>query len=420
MVRPIIIEDGGIARDCILASKTSVGTADFIGTAGMTITLEASTTDPFEYDIGGRKFRITANKTVVATNNAHNFVWIDDTMTLGVSALPCRYLWTAPTSPATDQHWYDLAQRKMKRWSSTAWVEVSRIFVGYGRADSGVLAAQNASEQIGITPLWRVEHCGEAQSGFLDLSTGTTTIDGNAFYAAVVMRATAILNHTADDNRFMCIRSQGVFMMLGSSSINLNGLGRVGAAGANGAGAAATSSGNGGGGGGGGGGSSGVGGAGGGRARISTNQTVNSASGGAVGAVGSAGLASSERTQTAYYSAAGAMETHGAGGGGGGGTGSAAGGNGGAGGGGIVIVAPVISWASGTSMTANGANGVAGGGLGRGGGGGGGGGTIRRWFRGYFNNGTESANGGTGGAAGGGTSGAGGSGGAGLLQATRI
>ena len=415
-----IISEGGPFTDCIVAASVTSNTADFFSKSGLTLTVTASTASPFVYEIGGRRFMLTANLNGTATNTAHNFWWIDDTQTLGNSAYPCSYRWTAPSSPATDQHWFDLGAAQMKRYNGSAWVDVNRVFIGYTRADSGTQNAQHACEQIGCSPWWRFHNLGDAADGFLDLSSGTTTIDVQYRYAAVVLRSTATLTHTAGVSGLTQLKSQGVFILLDSSIIDLNGRGRAGGAGGTGVGGTGSLSGMAGGGGGGGGGSSGAGGTGGARQLAVTHGSGNAASGGAVGAVGGSGGSAGLGTTSPMPGAMGLMWTHGAGGGGGGGTGAAAGGAAGAGGGGMVISAAVIGWASGTSMTANGANGTAGGGSGRGGGGGGGGGALIRYARGLYNNGTESANGGTGGAAGGGTSGAGGPGGAGLLQFTRI
>lgn len=46
------------------------------------------------------------------------------------------YSFLAPLSPATDQHWYDLAENQMKRWGGSDWQEVSRIFIGEAETDA--------------------------------------------------------------------------------------------------------------------------------------------------------------------------------------------------------------------------------------------------------------------------------------------
>ena len=414
-----IVSLGGPFTDSIIAAAYSSSSTSFLSASSLTLTLSASSTEPFIYDIGGRRFMLTANQQATATDNAHNFWYIDDTETLGRSALPCYYTWIAPTAPATDQHWFDLTTAEMKRYSGTAWVAVNRVFIGYTRADSGSQNTQTVCEPVGATPWWRVQNFGTADDGFLDLDTGATSMSGMKRYAAIVVRGTASIVASAAASGILLLRSQGIFVLLGTASINLDGLGRPAGAGGTGAGSSGSMSGMGGGGGGGGGGSTGAGGSGGIRALAPTHGTGTTAAGGAIGAAGTAGTTGSLSSAFPFQNSMGMMWTHGAGGGGGGGSGSA-GGNGGAGGGGIIIGAAVVVEGSGTSVTAKGANGTAGAGAGRGGGGGGAGGVLYRAARGFVLNGTASAAGGTGGAAGGGTSGAGGDGGAGLNQYVRV
>src|SRR5579872_5909716 len=131
----------------IVQAKVVSGVVDFFSLpGGLTLRLLASSTDPFQYLIGGAKKTVTANVDLTLTNNAHNFIWIDSTGATGSSALPCVYAYTAPVGPATDQHWFDLGHNQMFRWSGSAWVAVSRIFIGYARADSGSVNARYACE----------------------------------------------------------------------------------------------------------------------------------------------------------------------------------------------------------------------------------------------------------------------------------
>lgn len=402
--------------DSICSSRVVSGNADFFSVSSLTLTLQASSTDPFAYDIAGAPFQLQSNVALSVTDNAHNFVWIDNTGTMGRSALPCVYDWTAPSSPATDQHWYDLGKAQMKSWSGAAWTNVSRIFIGYVRADSASINARYACEPIGISPLDRYSFYGSGSNGFLDVSAGTTTIDDTKAYTAVVVRG-GTLNHGASLTSITTIQCQGVFILLSPGTINLNGLGLSGGAGATGAGTAGGTGGEGGRGGGGGGGTN-AGGAGGNGLQNNRQATsgggTGGTGGGGAGGTGGNALSSPGPGRVGFF-----IFPQGAPGGGGGGSGAAAGANGGAAGGAFEIKSPVFAVGSGATFSAKGAAGSNGPAASRGAGGGGGGGTITVYFRNSFQSGTIDVSGGAGGTSGGAGSGAGGPGGTGrssLLQ----
>ncbi|KAF0241700.1 MAG: protein product from [Planctomycetota bacterium] len=396
--------------DAINASQVTSGNADFFTVSSLTLTLVANSTDPFVYDVGGNPCQLQANVALAVTDTAHNFIWIDNTGAMGRSALPCVYDWTAPGAPATDQHWYDLGKSQMKSWSGAAWTSVSRIFIGYVRADGGSINARYACEPIGISPLDRYNFFGSGADGFLDVSAGTTTIDDFKRYTAVVVRG-GTLNHSASVTSITTIQSQSVFVVLSSGTVNLNGQGVVGGTGGTGAGGAGNGGGEGGRGGGGGGGTN-AGGAGG--SGLQNNRSATSGggsggtAGGGAGGTGIAAISSLGSGRASFF-----MFPHGCSGGGGGGSGAAAGANGGAAGGAFEIKTPTFAVSSGATVSTNGAAGSNGPAANRGAGGGGAGGTLTIFFRNSFQSGTISVSGGAGGTSGGAGSGAGGAGGAG-------
>jgi hypothetical protein len=51
-------------------------------------------------------------------------------LSYGYSLLAPTYVTIAPSSPSTDQHWFDLNSFYMKRWAGTAWEIKQRVFVG--------------------------------------------------------------------------------------------------------------------------------------------------------------------------------------------------------------------------------------------------------------------------------------------------
>jgi len=411
----------GVAN-CILGSQVVSGNSDFFSLpAGLTLRLIANATDPFEYDIAGHLYRLLANVDLTVTDNAHNFIWIDDNKVTGVSALPPTYSFTAPGGPATNQHWFDLGHSQMMRWNGAAWAAVSRIFIGYVRADAGALDARYVCQPAGLDPFQRLNLFGDGSDGFLDLSAGTTTIDVAKQYTAVVARGAAIITQTggANSNGIPVIYAQNSVVLLGTSIINWKGKSSAGGAGAVGTGAAGRAGGFGGGGGGGGGGTN-AGGNGGGNARsFEVPGSAQTAGGGSTlgggGANGSPSLYPPSPGLRAPM-----VFTSGGTGGGGGGTGSVAGGNSGQAGGGGNVITAALAIAAGASIDASGNDGTAGSVPATGGGGGGGGGVIVLLYRSLFNSGTVTVAGGNGGGAGGAGGGAGGSGGTGLLISAKI
>lgn len=402
--------------DTIISSQVTSGNSDFFSVSGLTLTLIANATDPFIYSIGNDVYKLTANVTLTVTNNAHNFIYLDNTGALSRAATPCTYAFTAPAGPASGDFWYDLGKRAMKTYNGSSWVASSKIAIGYVRADAAVINATYACEPIGFTPFDR-RKISSGADGFLNVTAGTTTIDTTKNYTAVVVISTANINHTAASTvGKMVLKSQGVVALMGSSGIELNGLGRSGGAGATGTGSSVSIYGFGGGGGGGGGGTSG-----GGAGSPTGNPSYLAASVG-TGVAGTPGGGAGGTGPTSVISSLAFQSPglFGGGGGGGGGDGGSAGGNGGAGGGSVEIVCSCLAATSGSVLRANGANGVVGGGANRGGGGGGGGGIIQIFSRNYLMNGTATANGGTGGGSGGAGSGAGGNGGAGVVSQVKI
>lgn len=216
-------------QDAILSTKIVSDKPDFLSLpAGLTIRLLASGGDPFIYSIGSALVNLTSNVDVAAVNNAHNFVWADTAGVTGVSLFPPLYSFAPPGGPATDQHWFDLGKNLMKRWNGSAWVAVGRIFIGYVRADSGALNARYVCEAIGLTPMERFSKFGNGSDGFLDVSAGTTTINGSKHYTAIVIRGAGVIKHTARGLLPLEIQSQSIVAPIGTSGIDLKGLGLLG------------------------------------------------------------------------------------------------------------------------------------------------------------------------------------------------
>lgn len=408
----------GLETDCIISAAMSSGNPLFVSVSGTTLTLLGATT-PFVVDVKGRRCVVNTDAVTLAlTDDAHNFVYFDrngGAYQLGRSAVPPRYSYETPGAPSTDDYWYDLGAMAMKKYSGSAWVEVEHVFIGYVRMDSGA-ATISACEPVGAAPLWRFQNFGNGSDGFLDISSGTTSITGIKQYTAVACRGTATIQHVDAGSIQLKILCQGIFALMGTSGVNLDTLGVGGRSGGTGAGGAGF--GNGSAPGGGGGGGTNAGGAGGTGVGPTNTGTYAGGAGGGAGAAGSAGVTT---TGTVGYAVKDSwVPCLGAGGGAGGGDGASNGGNGGDGGGGIFIWAASIAVGSSALLVARGGNGQDGGGANRGAGGGGGGGCILLVYRSYVNSGTVSVAGGSGGASGGAGSGAGGAGGAGHLQTVRI
>lgn len=141
------------------------------------------------------------------------WLWIDiqpitGAITYGSTVLPPAVSVTAPTNPATDQHWYDLTTMQMKVWNGIGWHHVIRLFAGsmLGGAQSFLplgTGSQYGGSQINLTAA--------NFSGFIVydafgkplrtsngtfLTTETTTAvsgsTGNVRYASDLLTATAL------------------------------------------------------------------------------------------------------------------------------------------------------------------------------------------------------------------------------------
>jgi hypothetical protein len=88
-------------------------------------------------DIASAWSSLTASSTL--------YLYIDSTSTAsptyGFSALQPVYQYTAPSSPATDQHWFDRSSFQMKRYNGSAWIVVPRVFVGEAVTGSSTVSS---------------------------------------------------------------------------------------------------------------------------------------------------------------------------------------------------------------------------------------------------------------------------------------
>lgn len=111
--------------------------------SGLAVTLTATGT-PFELAFAAGIANgcidfitgFTTNQSFSAlTASTTNFLYVErnvttGALTVGFSVLQPVYSTVAPSSPATDQHWFDLSTFTMKRWSGSAFVVLQRVFIG--------------------------------------------------------------------------------------------------------------------------------------------------------------------------------------------------------------------------------------------------------------------------------------------------
>lgn len=394
-----------LIENAILSSRLTSSIPDFFALPGGLVLKLLATATHFVYTIGSTTVTVSVDTSISVTNNVHNFVWIDDLANIGVSTKPCTYSYVAPGGVTTGQHWFDLSNNQMNSWNGSAWVAVNRIFIGYVRADSGTINARYVCEPIGVDPFLRYQKGGDGSDGFLDLISGTTTIDGSHQYTAVIARGTTKIVHTAVSKQLLEILTQSMVVLLDTASIDVTGLGFIGGVHSNTTPTAGQGGGLGGAGGNGGsGGSTGVGGG-----HISLTSLVPFAGGGYDGF--GDGLPGDDSPLIGNPYLRDLMFPYGNGGGGGRGTN---GGDGSPGGGYFEIHTPLIVLATGAALKAEGAPGNAG--FAAGAGGSGGGGVIALEYRILVNGGTISVVGGVSvGSPGGGAARSGGAGGSGAV-----
>lgn len=68
--------------------------------------------------------------------------------TFGSTTVEPTYALTAPSRPAVDLHWFDVANTTMKVWNGTAWIERARVFMAKYENGS-IISAQQLGSQVG-------------------------------------------------------------------------------------------------------------------------------------------------------------------------------------------------------------------------------------------------------------------------------
>lgn len=384
----------------VSASVDSQGLPNFMtNPAGLTARLAGGTTE-FVANVEGTEVRVSSDVDLALSDDSHNFIFIDQSGLLTREDLPTVYAFEEPAGPAAGQTWFDLSKNRMKRFDGASFVEVSKIPIAYARTDSGSVTSQIYSFPIGLSPHDVFSLFGDGSDGFLDVSSGTTTLaPGVRRHTAIVVRGTGILDYNDSVRTSPQLFSQGVVAAIGSNGIRCQSNSSF----------ATQNGGVGGAGGGGGGGSSAGGGFGGDRRDPHTFDGSGGGSPGGTGAPGSNGAASLFTPDARFAQAFGGA------GGGDGGDGNSATSRGSAG---LTVWAPLVAIGASADITCDGDDGNAGG-AGQGGAGGAGGGVLQVIARAFVNAGSFTAAGGTGGAGGSG-GGDGGDGGAGVAEWVEI
>jgi len=147
-------------RQTVLTGRVDTSVANHPGNAlsagtGLNLTLNASSTDVFRIafadgfnsNIGQADYigQFTSNQTLALAANTTHFVYVNrasnGALTLDYSTTVPFYSVSAPASPATDQHWFDLTEYRMKRWSGSEWQNVVRVFVGEATTNSSAVVS---------------------------------------------------------------------------------------------------------------------------------------------------------------------------------------------------------------------------------------------------------------------------------------
>ena len=373
--------------------------------AGLTLNILGATTN-LQLVVAGRKQTLSSNVTLTLTATSNQFIYVTQDVAnaalvaadFGASALPPDYDYVAPAAPATDQHWFNLSDNQMYRYSGAAWVAVNRIFLGVART-SGAAIDGVVCEPYRLSPQKRFELFGNASDGILEV-TGTTTLDIPKQYSFVrVDGAAAVLQDTggAVFSAGVYLRSQNPLLIINSGKIDVSAhaVPQVDP------GTGAGGSGNDGGyyfagaGGGGGGSNINAGGRGGRRGYPSLTGVLDGGyPGGGAGVAGTAGADAVSLSSSKLWGFTFQFFSRGSNGGNGAGDGTNNGGRGGRGGSSAVILVPSILVNTESSIISNGEAGTNGAGGDAGGGGGGGGGMVLAGAGFVSKLGTISANGG--------------------------
>ena len=90
---------------------------------------------------------------------------LNATITHGFTAYPPYISINPPTSPSTDQHWYDTTANAMKVWNGAKWLIKLRVFAGAYDSNSVLTPKQNGT-QIGLNGDFTAGHIVIGKNGY--------------------------------------------------------------------------------------------------------------------------------------------------------------------------------------------------------------------------------------------------------------
>lgn len=103
----------------------------------------------------------------------------------GVSNLQPVIQATAPTSPTTDQHWFDTRNAQMKRWDGAAWENKNRVFIGCATPDilNALLHCNGTDGATTVTDVhsgvsWTLANGAQLDTGNPKYGTASIQFDG--------------------------------------------------------------------------------------------------------------------------------------------------------------------------------------------------------------------------------------------------
>lgn len=198
-------------RQTVLSGRVDTTASNRPGNAlsgsSLTVTLNASSSDVCRFTIadgfgsnGQQDYvgEFTSNQTLTVAASTTSYVYVNRStvgaLSLGSSALTPSYGVVAPSSPSTDQHWFDLLEFKMKRWSGSAWVAMQRVFVGECTATTSITSTTTYAYMGCYVSEWRSMNGGttsnfnhnlgiylSAANAAITLYTNSTASDVGAF-----------------------------------------------------------------------------------------------------------------------------------------------------------------------------------------------------------------------------------------------
>ncbi len=227
--------EGGPAdpNNTVVTSRADAeGRPDYVTAGvGLSVNVDGSVT-PVSMIIDGKLQTIPSLVNVPGlANDAVSFIFAEQgagtAPTLGSVALVAGvsaplYAYKAPSTPVVNDHWFDLAANRMKRFNGVAFEDRKRIFIAVAIAAGGAVTAVVTCAN-GITPLQRLELFGDGSNGTKSIPVGTVLENGLRQFTFFHLAPGAVYENSDPAPMTLQIYSQNPVIVRGTIDLRSHG-----------------------------------------------------------------------------------------------------------------------------------------------------------------------------------------------------